>query len=72
MRTIISLLAVAALLSARCRRTENGDVIVKRPRRHVDGVRRRQDTLHMPEVTTRDRHGQRAGHWRRDAETVVR
>jgi len=45
------LLATAglALISA-CSRTENGDVVVKRP---ADvSVQTKQDTLHMPTVTT--------------------
>ncbi len=50
MRTIISLLAIGALVGG-CKRTENGDVIVKRPS-HVS-VQTTEDTLHMPKITTR-------------------
>lgn len=46
------LLAAGALAAVgACSRTENGDVVVKRP---ADvSVQTTQDTLHMPSVTTR-------------------
>ena len=65
MKNDIALLAVGAFaLLGACSRTENGDVVVKRPS-DVD-VKTTQDTLHMPTVTTQDRHDQHAG--RRHAE----
>ena len=52
MRTHTMLLAAGALaLVGACSRTENGDVVIKRPS-DVD-VKTTQDTLHMPTVTTR-------------------
>ena len=52
MRRQSLLLATAGLaLVGACSRTENGDVVVKRP---ADvSVQTTQDTLHMPTVTTR-------------------
>lgn len=52
MRTLTWLVAAsaAAALGA-CSRTENGDVVVKRPSNI--SVETKQDTLHMPTVTTR-------------------
>jgi len=43
---IVAIVAVAA-----CSRTENGDVVVKRPSNI--SVQTTQDTLHMPALTTR-------------------
>ena len=52
MRRHSLLLATAGLaMIGACSRTENGDVVVKRP---ADvSVQTTQDTLHMPTVTTR-------------------
>ena len=52
MRKRHCLIAAAALaLLGACKRTENGDVVVKRPS-DVD-VKTTPDTLHMPSVTTK-------------------
>jgi hypothetical protein len=52
MRTRSFLLASAALTAiAACSRTENGDVVVKRP--EDVSVKTTEDTLHVPTVTTR-------------------
>jgi hypothetical protein len=52
MRTRILLLATASLASiGACSRTENGDVVVKRP--SDVSVQTTTDTLHMPKVTSR-------------------
>jgi hypothetical protein len=52
MRKRTTLIAAAALaLLGACSRTENGDVVVKRPS-DVD-VKTTTDTLHLPEVTTK-------------------
>jgi hypothetical protein len=52
MRTRSFLLATAGLaLIGACSRTENGDVVVKRP--SDISVQTTQDTLHLPKVTTR-------------------
>ena len=52
MRTRSLLLATAVLASiGACSRTENGDVVVKRP---ADvSVKTTEDTMHLPTVTTR-------------------
>jgi hypothetical protein len=52
MRKSNLLLAASALVAiGACSRTENGDVVVKRP---ADvSVQTTQDTLHMPSVTSR-------------------
>ena len=51
MRTLSCIAAASAIVMASaCSRTENGDVVVKRP---ADvSVQTTQDTLHMPSVTT--------------------
>jgi hypothetical protein len=52
MRTRALLLATASLaLIGACSRTENGDVVVKRP--SDVSVQTTTDTLHMPKVTSR-------------------
>ena len=52
MRTRTLLLATASLgLIGACSRTENGDVVVKRP--SDVSVQTTQDTLHLPKVTSR-------------------
>lgn len=51
MRTLTYLAAASAIvLIGACSRTENGDVVVKRPANI--SVQTTQDTLHMPSVTT--------------------
>ena len=52
MRTLSWIAAAGAIaLVGACSRTDNGDVVVKRP---ADiSVQTTQDTLHMPSVTTR-------------------
>jgi hypothetical protein len=52
MRRRSLLLATAGLaVIAACSRTENGDVVVKRP--SDVSVKTTEDTLHLPKVTTR-------------------
>jgi hypothetical protein len=52
MRRRLFLLAAAGLaVIGACSRTENGDVVVKRP--SDVSVKTTQDTLHVPTVTTR-------------------
>jgi hypothetical protein len=46
-----ALVLAAIVFAAACSKTENGDVVVKRPS-DVD-VKTTQDTLHMPTVTTK-------------------
>lgn len=51
MRTLTYLAAASSIvLIGACSRTENGDVVVKRPANI--SVQTTQDTLHMPSVTT--------------------
>jgi hypothetical protein len=51
MRTLTCLAAASSIvLIGACSRTENGDVVVKRPSNI--SVQTTQDTLHMPSVTT--------------------
>ena len=51
MRTARLVLAASAIVAiGACSRTENGDVVVKRPA--GVSVQTKQDTLHMPSVTT--------------------
>ena len=51
MRTLTYMLAASAIaMLGACSRTENGDVVVKRPANI--SVQTTQDTLHMPSVTT--------------------
>ena len=51
MRTRSLLLAIAILASiGACSRTENGDVVVKRP--SDVSVKTTEDTMHLPTVTT--------------------
>ncbi|MGH7618527.1 MAG: hypothetical protein ACREPM_15010 [Gemmatimonadaceae bacterium] len=49
-RTFTPLIGLLALLGA-CSRTDNGDLVVKRPS-NVD-VKTTEDTIHLPSVTTR-------------------
>ena len=52
MRTLTWLVVAGAVaVLGACSRTENGDVVVKRPSNI--SVETKQDTLHMPSVTTR-------------------
>ena len=51
MRTLSCIAAASAIvLTGACSRTENGDVVVKRP--SDVSVQTTQDTLHMPSITT--------------------
>lgn len=51
MRTRILIAAALSSLVVACSKTENGDLVVKRPTR-VD-VQTTQDTLRLPSITTR-------------------
>lgn len=50
MRYVMILIAAAALASAGCRRTKEGDVVIERPG-DVD-VKMKQDTINVPTVGT--------------------
>ena len=51
MRVLYFMLGASAIaVIGACSRTDNGDVVVKRPA-HIS-VQTKQDTLHMPSVTT--------------------